>query len=187
MEIPARARVRRHSRFLTRFRAAAAAAIVLMLLAPATAWFLPAGGYERIEKLPAAAAAAVNSPLQVPGTQPSNLGETFANSPLPFFAILPQPKKGTQFLGGGLTTLVGKPAAFGRYRADHHNFTLFFISVKDFPLFGDGQLPMAMTPEGDESLCYWTDGPCVGIMVSEPGGASEPSQVVDMRPLRFNR
>jgi hypothetical protein len=183
LAIPARMPRRRHSRFLTPFRAAAAAAIVLMLLAPATAWLLPPDGHHRLAELPAAAVAAVDSPIEVPGTQPSNLGATFATSPLTFFPTLPEPKKGTQFLGGGVTTLVGRPAAFGRYRANHKNFTLFVVALTDFPLSGDGELTLVPTPEGDMTIRYWSDGPSATIMVSEPNSDGQPQDVLEVRPV----
>jgi hypothetical protein len=183
LAIPAQMPRYRHSRFLTRFRAAAAAAIVLMLLAPATAWLLPPDGHHRLAELPAAAVAAVDSPIEVPGTQPSNLGSTFASSPLSFFATLPEPKPGTQFLGGGVTTLVGRPAAFGRYRANHKNFTLFVVALTDFPLSGDGELTLVPTPEGDATIRYWSDGPSASIMVSEPESTFLPQDVLEVRPM----
>jgi hypothetical protein len=182
-KIPGRLGRRRHSRFLTPFRAAAAAAIVLMLLAPATAWLLPPDGHHRLAGLPAAAVDAADTPIEVPGTQPSNLGPTIASSPLSFFATLPEPKKGTQFLGGGVTTVMGRPAAFGRYRANHHNFALLMVSVLDFPLVGDGQLALVPTAEGDANLVYWTDGPAVSIFVPEGGVTVKPQEVLEVREM----
>jgi hypothetical protein len=157
--IPGRTPVR-HPHFLTPFRAVAAAAILLLMLAPATAWFFtPAMIHHRLLALPRDVVAAADAPPPMAATQPAELAEMFARSSLSFMPEFPDPRPGATVLGGGITALVGRPAAFTIYGLKGKQLVVFEVARADFPLPDQGSYPMICTTAGDRVVRFWSPDP----------------------------
>ncbi|HVX86780.1 MAG TPA: hypothetical protein VH253_18505 [Phycisphaerae bacterium] len=155
-QIPTRTPAR-HPHFLTPFRAVAAAALLLLMLAPAAAWFLPpALLHHRLLMLPKDVVAEGNPQVQVSSAAPDALIKLFATSDLSFLPDFPAAKTGASVLGGGLTSLAGKPAAYVVYACKDKRLTLFEVARADFPLPSEGSYPLISTLQGDRSVRFWS-------------------------------
>lgn len=176
--------VYRPARFLTPFRAVAAAVLVLVLLAPALAIFVPpALRHHRLEVLPAEAVSAAAGPVEMAATRPSEISAQSLRTELSFYPDLPEPRAGTTFLGGGITRLAGKMAAYGRYERKGQRFTVFQVAQEDFPLPAEGRYPLVPTATGDQDVQFWADGGTVLLLVADcemTGGSPAPGEILNV-------